>query len=42
MLSNGYQDLHLFRFDAKTGNIFILAGNELQIVIPSNGEWYFL
>ena len=42
MLSNGYKDIHLFRFDEKIGNIFILAGDDIQIVIPSNGEWYFL
>ncbi len=42
MLSNGYKDIHLFRFDNKIGNVFILAGNDIQIVIPPTGEWYFL
>jgi hypothetical protein len=42
MLSNSYQDIHLFRFDEKIGNVFILAGHDLQIVAPPNGEWYFL
>ncbi|MDJ0745853.1 MAG: hypothetical protein QNJ32_21170 [Xenococcaceae cyanobacterium MO_167.B27] len=42
MLSNGYQDIHLFRFDKKIGNVFILAGDDIQIVIPPKGEWYFL
>jgi hypothetical protein len=42
MLSNGYKDIQLFRFDEKTGEVFILAGNDIQIVIPQNGEWYFL
>ncbi len=42
MLSNGYKDIHLFRFDKKIGNVFILAGDNIQIVIPANGEWYFL
>lgn len=42
MLSNGYMDIHLFRFDDKLGNVFILAGNNIQIVIPYTGEWYFL
>lgn len=42
MLSNGYQDIHLFRFDNKTGDVFILASNDIQIVIPITGEWYFL
>jgi len=42
MLSNGYKEIHLFRFDEKTGDVFILAGNDIQIVIPPTGEWYFL
>jgi hypothetical protein len=42
MLSNTYQDIHLFRFDNNIGNIFILAGDDIQIVIPPNGGWYFL
>jgi hypothetical protein len=44
MLSNFYQDIHLFRFDAHTENVFILAGadDEFQVVVPPNGEWYFL
>lgn len=42
MLSNGYKDIHLFRFDDKIGDVFILAGDDMSIVIPPNGEWYFL
>lgn len=42
MLSNGYKDIHLFRFDNQRGDIFILAGDDIQIVIPASGEWYFL
>jgi len=42
MLSNSYKDIHLFRFDEKTGNVFILAGDDIQIVVPVDGEWYFL
>lgn len=42
MLSYCYQDIHLFRFDNITGDVYILAGDDLQIVIPPNGEWYFL
>ena len=42
MLSNGYQNIHLFRFDERLGDVFILAGYDIQIVIPPNGEWYFL
>jgi hypothetical protein len=29
MLSNSYQDIHLFRFDEKIGNVFILAGEDI-------------
>lgn len=42
MLSNGYKDIKLFRFDSKTGDVFILAGDDIQIVIPPTGEWYCL
>ncbi len=42
MLSNGYQEIHLFRFDEKIGNVFILAGNDIQVVIPPDGAWYFI
>jgi hypothetical protein len=40
MLSTFYQDIHLFRFDEQTGDVFILASanDELQIVVPPNGE----
>lgn len=38
MLSNCYQDIHLFRFDEKKGEIYILAGDDIQIVIPLTGE----
>ncbi|MDF5721107.1 MAG: hypothetical protein PUP91_11630 [Rhizonema sp. PD37] len=44
MLSNLYQDIHLFRFEEQTVDIFILAGidDEHQIIVPPDGEWYFL
>ncbi len=42
MLSNGYQEIHLFRFDEKIGNVFILAGDDISIVIPPDGGWYFI
>ncbi len=38
MLSNGYKDIHLFRFDESTGDVFILAGEDIQIVIPLDYE----
>jgi hypothetical protein len=42
MLSNGYRDIHLFRFDARTREAYILAGKDLEIIVPPNGLWRFL
>lgn len=44
MLSNFYQDIHLFRFDDQTGDMFILAGtgDELEIIVAPNKLWRFL
>ena len=42
MLSNCYKDIHLFRFDAQTGDVFILAGQELQIIVFPTGIWRFV
>ena len=42
MLSYGYKDIHLFSFDEKLGDVFILAGDDIQIVVPYNGDWYFI
>lgn len=42
MLSNSYRNIELFRFDDQTGVVFVLAGEELQIIVPSNGLWGFL
>jgi hypothetical protein len=42
MLSNSYKDIHLFRFDDRLGDVFILAGDDIQIVVPPSGEWYFI
>ena len=41
-LSNCYKNIHLFRFDVQTGDVYILAGDELQIIVPPNGLWDFL
>jgi hypothetical protein len=38
MLSNTYKDIHLFRFDIQTKDIYILAGENLQIIVPHNGN----
>jgi hypothetical protein len=44
MLSNLYRDIHLFRFNAQTGDVYILAGarDEIEIIVPPNGLWRFL
>ena len=42
MLSNSYRNIELFRFDEQTGIVFIFAGEELQIIVSSNGLWRFL
>lgn len=44
MLSNLYQDIHLFRFEETTGDVFILAGtnDEIEIIVAPNGLWRFL
>jgi len=41
-LSNCYQDIHLFRFDDQTGEVYILAGEEIEIIVLTNGIWEFL
>ncbi|HAG83950.1 MAG TPA: hypothetical protein DCL61_23075 [Cyanobacteria bacterium UBA12227] len=42
MLSNCYRDIQLFRFDDQTGDVFILASDELQIIVPRSGNWSFV
>ena len=42
MLSNLYQDIHLFRFDEQTGEIFILAVETIEITINRDGIWEFV
>jgi hypothetical protein len=42
MLSNYYKDIVLFRFNAITGEIFILAGENMQIIINRPGNWEFI
>lgn len=38
MRSNLYKDIRLFRFDDKTGEVYILSVDELQIIVYPNGE----
>ncbi|WP_425526006.1 DUF6888 family protein [Halotia branconii] len=42
MLSNYYCDIRLFRFDDKTGDIYILASEDIQIIVPSHEPWRFV
>ena len=38
-LSNFYTDIHLFRYDEKREEIYILAGDTIGIIIFKNGLW---
>ena len=40
-LSNFYTDIHLFRYDEKREEIYILAGETIGITIFVNGDWEF-
>lgn len=42
MLSSYYRDIKLFRFDDKTGQVYILAGDDIQVLVPRNGKWRFV
>ncbi|MGG6270599.1 DUF6888 family protein [Leptolyngbya sp. AN03gr2] len=42
MLSNYYRNIELFRFNERTGEIYIFASETLQIIIPPNGKWRFV
>jgi hypothetical protein len=37
-----YRPIFLVRLDERTGQIFILAGNETEIVINRDGRWDLL
>jgi hypothetical protein len=40
-LSNCYLDIHLFRYDSKLEEIYILAGENIGITIFTTGTWEF-
>lgn len=42
MLSNYFRDIQVFRFDDQTNTVFVFAGEELQIIVNSQGHWRFL
>jgi hypothetical protein len=43
LLSNSYQPIHVFRYNANTQTIFILAGvtESLEVLIFPDGQWRF-
>lgn len=43
MLSNGYQPIHMFRYNQDKKHVFILAGmtESLEIMIFADGQWRF-
>lgn len=41
-LSNFYREIQLFRFSDTIGNVFILAGDDLQILVFRDGTWRFV
>ena len=41
-LSNMYRDISLFRFDGISGTVFILAGENIQLIVFQNGLWEFI
>ncbi|WP_405196687.1 DUF6888 family protein [Zarconia navalis] len=41
-LTNAYQPIYMVRLDERTGNLFILAGDNIEILIRRSGNWEFL
>ena len=42
MVSNSFLDIHLIRFNEIKGYIYILAGDEMEILIFPEGNWRFI
>ena len=40
-LSNFYRDVQVFRYDNVTGLVFILAGENVEILMQRDGTWRF-
>ena len=40
-LSNFYTDIHLFRYDQRRQEIYVIAGETINIIIKANGDWEF-
>ncbi|WP_390610029.1 DUF6888 family protein [Acaryochloris marina] len=41
-LTNSFMPIFVVRLDERTGNVFILAGDNIEIEIYPNGRWRFL
>ncbi|WP_442937990.1 DUF6888 family protein [Nostoc sp.] len=41
-LTTAYLPIYIVRLDERTGNIFILGGNEIEILISRDGNWRYL
>jgi len=41
-LTNLYRSIFVVRLDGRSRKIFILAGEETEILVAPNGEWEFL
>ena len=41
-LTNTFTLISIVRLDERTGNVFILAGDNIQIEIYPGGDWRFL
>jgi hypothetical protein len=42
MLSNGYRSIQLFRYGEEEGTVYILAGDDIEVLISRDGNWRFL
>jgi len=42
MVSNSFLDIHLIRFNEIKGYVYILAGDEIEILIFPEGNWRFI
>jgi hypothetical protein len=42
MLSNGYREIALFRYSEETGEVYILAGRDIEVLVFQDGTWEFV
>nr|ADN13234.1 conserved hypothetical protein [Gloeothece verrucosa PCC 7822] len=41
-LTTAYQPIYMVRLDERNGKVFILAGEDIQILVSRDGNWEFL